>query len=109
MAWIPVLPPDTDRATADAFATVAGRRGRVVVPRGLIFEKETYIPLDAVVRRVENVAFINLPKMVVGKMPWSEPPTRAERQEKLGPRADAVQALYRSRSPTSGGDQRPDA
>ncbi len=81
----------------------------LVVPRGLIFEKETYIPLDAVVRRAENVAFINLPKMVVGKMPWSEPPTRAERQEKLGPRADAVQELYRSRSPTSGGDQRPDA
>ncbi len=72
----------------------------LVVPRGMIFEKETYIPLDAVVRRSGDTLFINLPKLVVGKMPWSEPPTRAERREKEGPAASTVDKLYRSRSPS---------
>lgn len=72
----------------------------LVVPRGLIFEKDTYVPLDAVVRRSGSTVFINVPKLVVGKMPWSEPPTRAERRAKMGPPAHAVGALYGSHSPT---------
>jgi len=70
------------------------------VPRGLIFEKESYIPLDAVVRRAGDTVFINIPKLVVGKMPWGEPPSRAEREQKVGPPADLVERLYGSRSPT---------
>jgi nicotinamidase-related amidase len=70
------------------------------VPRGLIFEKETYIPLDAVVRRAGDTVFINIPKLVVGKMPWGEPPSRAERREKNGPAAANVERLYGSRSPS---------
>jgi ureidoacrylate peracid hydrolase len=72
----------------------------MLVPRGLIFEKETYIPLDAVVRRAGAEVFINVPRLVVGKMPWSEPPLRADRQSKYGPRAEEVANLYGSRSPS---------
>jgi ureidoacrylate peracid hydrolase len=70
------------------------------VPRGMIFEKDTYIPLDAVVRRSGSTVFINVPKLVVGSMPWGEPPTRQERQKKLGPPMQTVDKLYGSRSPT---------
>jgi ureidoacrylate peracid hydrolase len=72
----------------------------LLVPRGLIFEKDTYIPLDAVVRRAGTDVFVNVPGVVIGKMPWGEPPTREERQSKYGPRAAAVGKLYRSRSPS---------
>lgn len=72
----------------------------LLVPRGLIFEKDTYIPLDAVVRRAGTDVFINVPKLVVGEMPWGEPPTRGERRAKMGPPAREVEKLYGSRSPT---------
>jgi ureidoacrylate peracid hydrolase len=49
--------------------------GYLRVPRGMIFEKDTYVPLDAVVRRSGATVFINVPKLVVGSMPWNEPPT----------------------------------
>lgn len=71
----------------------------LLVSRGIL-HSETYIPLDAVVKRTGQDVFINVPKMVVGDLPWSEPPTRAKRQEKLGPEAAAVEKLYRSRTPT---------
>lgn len=71
------------------------------VPRGILFEKDTYIPLDTVVKRAGGVVFINLPRLVVSKMPWSEPPTRAERREKVGRPIAQVEQLYRSRSPTT--------
>ena len=70
------------------------------VPRGIIFEKDTYIPLGAVVRRAGDRVFINVPKLVVGKMPWTEPPTRTVRREKEGPAAGGVDRLYRSYAPT---------
>ena len=72
----------------------------LLVPRGMIFEKDTYIPLEAVVRRSGKDVFINVPKLVVGSMPWSEPPTRQDRREKQGPPATQVEKLYRSRSPS---------
>ncbi len=71
------------------------------VPRGLIFEKDTFIPLDAVVRRAASDVFINIPKLVVGKMPWSEPPSRRGRSERLGPPAATVRNLFASRSPSA--------
>lgn len=46
------------------------------VARGMIFEKETYIPLDAVVRRAGDTVLINVPKLVTGKMPWAARPAR---------------------------------
>lgn len=74
--------------------------GYLLVPRGLIFEKDTFIPIDAVVKRAGNQVFINVPKLIVGKMPWGEPPSHKERSSKLGPRAEQVDHLYGSRSPS---------
>ena len=74
--------------------------GYLLVPRGLIFETDTYIPLDAVVKRSGTDVFINIPKLVVGEMPWGEPPSRADRRAKHGPRAAEVDKLYGSRSPS---------
>jgi ureidoacrylate peracid hydrolase len=93
----------------DATAT---HEAYMLVPRGMIFETDTYIPQDAVVKRAGKEVFINVPKLVVGKMPWGEPPTRAEQQAKRGPPARDVARLYRSRSPSiheapgGGGDRR---
>ncbi|MBW3555208.1 MAG: cysteine hydrolase, partial [Gemmatimonadetes bacterium] len=75
----------------------------LLVPRGKIFKTDTYIPMDAVVKRAGTEVFINVPKLVVGKMPWTEPPTTAVRREKQGPPAAAVERLYGSRSPSAQG------
>jgi ureidoacrylate peracid hydrolase len=72
----------------------------LLVPRGMIFKTDTHIPLDAVAKRSHTDVFINIPKLVVGEMPWGEPPTRADRQEKQGPPASSVDKLYGSRSPS---------
>ena len=71
----------------------------MVVPRGMIFS--TFIPLDAVVRRSGDQVFVNVPKLVVGEMPWDKPPSKTERKEKYGPPAAEVEKLYRSRSPSA--------
>ena len=73
----------------------------MVVPRGLVFEKDTFIPLDAVVKVADGQVFVNVPRLFVAKMPWGEPPTTVARQEKLGPRRDQVSDLYGSRPPSS--------
>jgi len=75
--------------------------GYLRVPRGLILERDTYIPLDAVVRRSGSDVFVNVPKLIVGKMPWSEPPTAAARAGNSGPSAASVERLYRSRNPSA--------
>jgi ureidoacrylate peracid hydrolase len=81
-------------ATADA-------PGHVLVKRG-IFNHDTYIPLDAVVKVADGKAFINLPKLVIGKMPWDEPPTTQSRRSKIGPAPAEVEQLYGSVGPTAG-------
>ena len=75
--------------------------GYLLVPRGMIFQTDTYIPLDAVVRRSSTNVFINIPKLVVGVMPWTEPPSRTDRRAKLGPLEAEVDKLYRSRAPSA--------
>ena len=74
----------------------------LLVPSGLLFKTDTYIPLDAVVKRSGTDVFINIPKLVVGTMPWTEPPSRAEQRAKHGPPAAEVGKLYGSRSPSIG-------
>ncbi len=76
------------------------RDAYLVVPRGMIFEKDTFIPPDAVVTRAGNRVFINVPKVVIGSMLWSEPPVRSVQQAKRGPQAKTVDKLYGSRSPS---------
>ncbi len=72
----------------------------MIVPRGVVFATDTFIPLDTVVKRAGTDVFINVPKLVVGTMPWSEPPSRRERRVKHGPPADTVAQLYGSRAPS---------
>ena len=78
----------------------------MVVPRGMIFPTDTYIPLDAVVRRAGDQVFVNVPKLVVGEMPWDEPPTKSKHKEKYGLPAAQVEKLYGSRSPDAHNEQR---
>lgn len=80
--------------------TAEETEGYLLVPRGLIFQTDTYIPLDAVVKRSGTDVFINIPKLVIGVMPWSEPPSRIAMQAKFGSPADGVDKLYGSRSPS---------
>ena len=75
--------------------------GYMLVPRGLVFERDTYIPLDAVVKKVGRDVFVNIPKLIVGKMPWDVPPAAAEQEAKHGPRSGEIERLYRSRDPSS--------
>jgi ureidoacrylate peracid hydrolase len=75
-------------------------QGYLLVPRGLIFQTDTYIPLDSIVKRSGTNVFINIPKLFVGKMPWNEPPSPLEVQAKFGKPANNVEKLYGSRSPT---------
>lgn len=72
----------------------------LLVPRGLIFKTDTCVPLTAVVKRSGTDVFINIPKLVVGTMPWTEPPSRSDQQAKHGPRGSEVDKLYGSRSPS---------
>ena len=68
--------------------------GYLLVRRGLIFHKDTYIPLEAVVKRAGTDVFINIPKLIVAAMPWAQPPTRLGRLVKQGPRSGEVGNLY---------------
>ncbi|CAN5569163.1 hypothetical protein BH24DEI1_BH24DEI1_10170 [soil metagenome] len=72
----------------------------MLVPRGMIFHSDTYIPLETVVGRSGTAVFVNVPKIVVGTMPWQEPPTRRTTEEKQGLPAAEVDKLYGSRAPT---------
>jgi nicotinamidase-related amidase len=74
--------------------------GYLLVPRGLIFQTDTYIPLDAIAKRSGTDVFINIPKLVIGTMPWSEPPSRIDRRAKLGHHSTEVNKLYGSHSPS---------
>lgn len=76
--------------------------GHILVKRGRVFAKDTYIPLDAVTGVIEGRVYINVPKLVVGKLPWGDPPSSATTAEKHGPRSHAASPLYRSYDPTGG-------
>ncbi len=81
-------------------AAAGGAPAHLVVPRGLILDKDIFIPLDAVTHRVEDRVFVNVPKLVIGKLPWDEPPTAESTKAKLGPPAADVAALYRTYAPS---------
>jgi hypothetical protein len=57
--------------------------------------------MDAVIKRAGTDVFINLPKMVAGKMPWNEPPTNEGVKEKQGQPAAQLDKLYQSFAPTN--------
>jgi len=75
--------------------------GYILVPRGMIFKTDTYIPLDAVIKRNGTNVIINVPKIIVDKMPWTEPPTNTTLKEKQGQPAAQIDKLYNSYAPTN--------
>jgi ureidoacrylate peracid hydrolase len=81
------------------FPAADGAPAYALVGRGLL-DRDTFIPLDAVTRRADGDVFVNVPKLVIGKLPWNEAPTAQSAAAKLGPAADHVEALYRSYGPT---------
>lgn len=80
----------------------ADTEGYLLVPRGLIFKTDTYVPLDAVVKRSGSDVFINIPKLLISTMPWSAAALKTDQRQKYGPRAGEVDKLYRSCSPSGG-------
>lgn len=84
---------------AQVVAAEDGGPGHLLVERGLP-SADAHIPLDAVTKVADSVAFIHAPRIMIGALPWDEPPTEESRSAKLEhPMAD-VAALYRSRSPS---------
>lgn len=81
-------------------SAAGGTPGYVLVKRGTVFAKDIHIPVDAIVRRVEGRVYINVPKLVVGKLPWGDPPSDAAARDKLGAPLAQVGRLYGSFSPT---------
>lgn len=73
--------------------------GYLLVSRGILSD-DVCIPLDAIVNRAGNEVFINVPKLMVRKMPWDRPPGRGQQREKYGSPAAQVDKLYGSRAPT---------
>lgn len=80
-------------ATRDAVA-------HMVVKRGVVLDRDIYIPLDALVKRAGDTVFVNVPRLVVGKMPWGDPPSVQGLSDKTGPPAGDVEMLYRSHQPS---------
>ncbi|MBW3658688.1 MAG: isochorismatase family protein, partial [Actinobacteria bacterium] len=78
---------------------VDGGVGYLAVGRS-VFSHDLYVPLDAVTKVAPGKVFVNVPKLVVGEMPWREPPTLETRREKVGPATREVDGLYGAMSPT---------
>jgi nicotinamidase-related amidase len=78
-----------------------GVPAHMVVPRGLIADKDTFIPLDAVTHVIEDRIYVNVPKLVLGKLPWAERPSAEATRSKYGPPANEVDKLYRSFAPSA--------
>ena len=55
----------------------------VLVRRGVVLSHDAYIPLAAIVRRAGDTVFVNVPKLVVGKMPWDSRPSAESARAKL--------------------------
>ncbi len=78
----------------DVVVTGDGVPAYMVVPRGLITDKDTFIPLDAVTHTVQDGVH-QRPQTVIGKLPWGERPPPRE----CGP--DAVCPQRRSTGSTA--------
>jgi ureidoacrylate peracid hydrolase len=98
-----VLGSDRGRiGTVEEIHDAAGGQGEyMLVRRGVVLDHDTYIPLDAVVKRAETTVFVNVPKLVVGKLPWDRPPSRDELRAKLGTPGRDVDTLYGTHDPSA--------
>ncbi len=85
----------------EVLAATSEHEACLLVPQGLIFSSDTYIPMDAVVHRSGTDVFVNVPKLVASAMPWDKPPSHSERKAKEGAAAASVDKLYGSYRPTT--------
>jgi ureidoacrylate peracid hydrolase len=85
---------------SDVVAESEEHEAYLLIKKGIVFTKDLYIPMDTVVKRLDSKVYINIPKLVVSKMPWDEIPTREIRGRKQGPALNNVDKLYNSRSPS---------
>ncbi|MBA2403285.1 MAG: isochorismatase family protein [Bdellovibrionales bacterium] len=76
----------------------------LLIKKGIIFTNDIFIPMDAVVKKTGSRVLINVPKLVVPKMPWNEAPTREIRLDKQGEPASSISKMYRSQSPSINSD-----
>lgn len=73
----------------------------IYVPRGLVFKTDTYIPTDAISKVSNGKIYLNIPKIVIGDMPWQKPPSLTDWTIKQGPPTSGINKLYGSRSPSN--------
>jgi nicotinamidase-related amidase len=64
------------------------------------FKSRIYVPTDATTKTVEGNVIINVPRIVVRKMPWKQPPARTAQEAKYGPSPDEVETLYGTVAPS---------
>ena len=79
----------------------ASHEEHIVLRHALLFWRTLYIPMEAVSRRAGDTIFINVPGLVVPKMPWKKPPSRANRAVQEGKPAADVDRLYGEHAPTA--------
>jgi hypothetical protein len=65
--------------------------GYLLVPSGLIFKTDIYIPGMLWQKRIGTEVFINIPKLIIATMPWTEPATPSDNRQKQGQAASDVQ------------------
>ena len=64
------------------------------------YKSRIYVPIDAAVKRVEGNVVINVPRIVVRKMPWRQPPARTVQEMKYGPAPEQIANLYGTAAPS---------
>lgn len=69
---------------AEVLASNEEHESCLLIRKGIVFQKDIFIPMDAIVKKLGTDIFINVPKLVVSKMPWDVVPTRVVHLEKLG-------------------------
>jgi ureidoacrylate peracid hydrolase len=73
------------------------------VRKGRLLRRRFHVPTDVVTMVGSDTVMINLPKLVIDKMPWDDPPTHATRRAAAGPYEDDVEHLYTSTGPRTAG------
>ena len=73
--------------------------GHLRVRKGRLLRRSFHVPLDALTVVGPGQVRINLPKLVIDKMPWGRPPT-STRAATVVPAASEIDRLYASTGPT---------
>jgi ureidoacrylate peracid hydrolase len=72
-----------------------------------LLASDLYIPLDTVMHRSDGEVYVNVPKLVASKMPWTKAPSREGEVLKRGKPSLSVSSLYGSVSPSGSSGRGP--